>query len=194
MVRNIKPETDSSQKASSSVIEEIEAQILDVMEKRKRAVEQELEERIKREQEEARKRLDQLESELKGNQESLVDYKNILSQLEADKAGIKVEIKERFERATQLQTEIEEKAGLSLEELRAVNELIKDLGEIKQLASDKVDSLRSVLEKKYGIQAKNLDLNGHDDINFDLESTLDRLQRVKDLLSMSAADQPRAGK
>jgi len=190
MVRNIKPETDYRKKASASVIEEIEAQIFDVMEKRKRVVEQELEERIKKEQEEARKRLDQLESELRGNQESLVEYKNILSQLEADKASIKVEIKERFEKATQLQTEIEEKAGLSLEELRAVNELIKDLEEIKKLASEKVDSLRSVLEKKYGIEAKNLDLNGHDDINFDLDSTLNRLQRVKDLLGTPAADQP----
>ncbi|MBN1222096.1 MAG: hypothetical protein JXB23_02520 [Candidatus Aminicenantes bacterium] len=172
-------------KYTSSVIEEIEAKMKDALERKRKDLEHELEERIRLEKEEASKKINQLESELKGNQETLVQYKNILSQLETDKENLKNEIKDRFTKAVQLQKEIEEKTGLSLEELNTVAELIKDIEEIKQNASEKINSLRSILEGKYGIEARDLEINGHDEIHFDLESTLTRLQRVKDLLADS---------
>ena len=71
-------------KESPSIIEEIESQLQDVLEKRKKAVEDELEEKIRQAQEEASKRKSELESQLKDEQEALVNYKNVLSDLCAE--------------------------------------------------------------------------------------------------------------
>jgi len=169
-------------KESSSIIEEIETQLQDVLSKKKQLVEQELQEKIKAEQEEAQKKISEIESELKGNQEALVNYKNVLSQFESDKEQLKGEIKQHLETAIQLQTEIEEKTGQSLNELRAVSELTKKLDEINSEAAGKVNALKSELEEKYGIIAHVPESNGRDEVDFDLENELSKLQKIKELL------------
>jgi translation initiation factor 2 beta subunit (eIF-2beta)/eIF-5 len=169
-------------KESSSIIEEIEAQLKDVLAKKKEQVKQELEEKIKAEQEEAQKRIDQIESELEGNKEAIENYKTVLSQFENDKEQIKGEIKEHLDKAIQLQTEIEEKTGQSLNELRVVSDLTKKLEVINTEATGKVNALKSELEDKYGIIAPVPESNGHDEVDFDLENELSKLQKIKELL------------
>ena len=173
----------SFDKGASSFIEELEAKMRDTLEKKRNDLEYELEERIRLEKEEAHKKIDQLESELKGNQEALVQYKSILTKLKADKEGIKSEIHDRFNKAAQIQKEIEEKTSQSLEELSAVSELFKDLDEIKQNTLTKVHSLRSELESKYGIETQNIEMNGPDEIEVDFKSMLARLIKVKELMA-----------
>jgi len=169
-------------KESSSIIAEIEAQLQDVLAKKKELVEQELEEKIKAEQEEAQKRISEIESELKGNQEALVNYKNVLTQFESDKDQLKGEIKEHLEKSIQLQTEIEEKTGQSLNELRTVSDLTKKLEAINSEAAGKVNALKSELEDKYGIVAQVPESNGPDEVDFDLDNELRKLQKIKELL------------
>jgi len=169
-------------KESSSIIEEIEAQLQDVLEKRKKAVEQELEEKIRQAQEEANKRKSELESQLKGEQAALINYKNVLSEFESSKEGVKTEIKAHLDTAIQLQTEIEEKTALSLDELRAVSELTQKLEGINTEASEKVHALKAELEEKFGIVAQVPDSLGQDEVDFDLETELRKLQKIKELL------------
>ena len=66
------------------MIEELEGQLLETLEERKRKVEEELQEKIRLEQEEAKKKLDQIESALSDEKEALTGYKNIISSFEAE--------------------------------------------------------------------------------------------------------------
>ena len=169
-------------KESSSIIEEIEAQLKDVLAKKRVKVEQDLEEKIRTEQEEAQKRIDQIESELEGNKEALENYKNVLTQFENDKEGVKEEIKAHLDVAIQLQTDIETMTGKTLQELKTVSELTKKLEVINHEASTKVNALKTELEEKYGIVAQVPESNGHDEVDFDLENELAKLEKIKELL------------
>ena len=169
-------------KESSSIIEEIEAQLKDVLSKKKEQVEQELEDKIRADQEEAQKRISEIESELQGNKEALENYKNVLTQFENDKEGVKNEIKDHLDKAIQLQTDIEKMTGLTLQELKTVSELTKKLEGINHEASTKVNALKNELEEKYGIIAQVPESNGHDEVDFDLENELAKLQKIKELL------------
>jgi hypothetical protein len=169
-------------KESSSIIEEIESQLHDVLAKKKEQVEQELQEKIKAEQEEAQKRISQIENELEGNKEALEDYKNVLTQYESDKEDVKKEIRAHLDVAIELQTGIEKMTGQTLQELKTVSELTKKLEEINMEASTKVNALKSELEEKYGIVAQVPESNGRDEMEFDLENELNKLQKIKELL------------
>lgn len=174
-------------KESSSIIEEIESQLQDVLEKRKKAVEEELEEKIRQAQEEANKRKNELESQLKDEQEALVNYKNVLSQYENNKDSVKTEIKSHLDKAIALQTEIEEKTALSLDELKIVSDLTQKLEGINLEAGEKVKSLKTELEEKYGIVTQVPDSIGQDEVDFDLETELRKLQKIKELLGEPGA-------
>ncbi len=169
-------------KESSSIIEEIEAQLQSVLAKKREAVEQELQEKIRVEQEEAQKRISEIESELEGNKEALENYKNVLSQFENDKEGVKDEIKAHLNTAIQLQTDIEKMTGQTLQELKTVGELTKKLEEINHEASTKVNALKKELEEKYGIVTQVPESIGADDVDFDLENELEKLEKIKELL------------
>jgi hypothetical protein len=169
-------------KESSSIIEEIESQLQDVLEKRKKAVEEELEEKIRLAQEEAKKRKSELENQLKSEQDALINYKNVLSEFESSKENVKGEIKTHLDKAIQLQTEIEEKTALSLDELKTVSDLTQKLEGINSEASEKVHALKSELEEKFGIVAQVPDSIGQAEVDFDLETELQKLQKIKELL------------
>ncbi|MBN1224970.1 MAG: hypothetical protein JXB23_17100, partial [Candidatus Aminicenantes bacterium] len=176
-------------KESASIIEEIESQLQDVLDKRKKEVEQNLEEKIRQEQEEAKKKISELETQLKGDKEALISYKNVLSDFESNKERIKNDIKSHLDKAILLQTEIEQKTGLSLQELRTVNDLNKKLEEINQEAASKVNALKSELEDKYGIVAKVPAVSVGDEVHFDLDTELKKLQQIKVLLSASSFEE-----
>ncbi|NOR13873.1 MAG: hypothetical protein GQ545_11535, partial [Candidatus Aminicenantes bacterium] len=163
-------------------IEEIESQLQDVLAKKKEQVKQELEDKIKAEQEEAQKKIDQIESELEGNKEAIKNYKTVLSQFESDKEGVKKEIKAHLDVAIQLQTDIEKMTGQTLQELKTVSELTKKLAEINHEASTKVNALKTELEEKYGIVAQVPESNGPDEMDFDLDNELAKLEKIKELL------------
>ncbi|MGD8538528.1 MAG: hypothetical protein PVI66_07405 [Candidatus Aminicenantes bacterium] len=173
-------------KESSSIIEEIESQLQNVLAKKKEEVEQELQEKIKAEQEEAQKKISQIESELEGNKEALENYKNVLTQFESEKEGVKSEIKSHLNTAIQLQTDIEQMTGQTLQELKTVSELTKKLEEINHEASTKVNALKTELEEKYGIVTQVPDSISADEVDYDLENELAKLQQIKELLGSAA--------
>jgi len=178
-------QTYSFDEKSSSLIEELEAQILEALEKKKKKVEEELQEKIRLEQEEARKKIDQIEGELTEDQGTLGEYKNILSQFEADKKNIKTEIKEHLERTMQLQSEIEEITRMSLQELEIASELSKNLIEIDHEFEGKVSSFKSVLKDKYDIMTQVQESNEQDEVDLNLKKELAKLSEIKNLLSGS---------
>jgi translation initiation factor 2 beta subunit (eIF-2beta)/eIF-5 len=175
-------QTYTYDKKSSSLIEELEDQLHETLKRKKRKVEEELQEKIRLEQEEARNRIDQIEGELTDEQGTLANYKNIISQFEADRENIKTEIKKHVERAIQMQSEIEEKTRMSLQEMEIVSELSKSIDEINQVFGDKLNSFSSTLKDKYGIKNLVSESKGQDDLDINLEKELAKLIEIKNLL------------
>ncbi len=176
-------QTYSYDKKSSSLIEELEDQLQETLIRRKKKVEKELQEKIRLEQEEARKKIDQIEGELTDEQGTLANYKNVISQFEIERENIKTEIKKHVERTMQLQSEIEEKTKKSLQEMEIVSELSKNIDEINQVFGDKLNSFRSTLKDKYGIENLDPESKGQEDIGLNLEKELAKLNEIKNLLN-----------
>lgn len=167
---------------SDSIIEEIELQLEEILQKKKLDVEKELEERINQEKEEARKRVSKIEEEMAVDKEALVSYRDILSEIEIKKKEIKKSIKEHLDNVAGYQKEIESKTSQTLEELALVNNLSQEIEDINKNAEDKVNLLRKDLEDKYGIVPSIPEDSGHQEVSSLIKSELDRLNQIKELL------------
>lgn len=175
-------EQDDFGKDPASIIEEIEQQLEEILKKRRNEIEQDLEERISREKEEARRRMDQVQEEMSEDKQSLVTYRDILSELETDKADIKKSIQIHLDRAGALQSEIEEKASLTVEVLNTVRELNGKLETLTREAEKKVDNLRKGLEDKYGISPEMPSALEAAEVGARIEQELVKLNKIKQLL------------
>jgi len=176
------------QKDSSSIIEEIEQQLEDILKKKKDDIEQELEDRINKEKEEAEIRKDQLNKEIAAEKEALISYKSILTEIEDEKERLKGMIKEHLEKAVSFQSEIEEKTSQTLEELNKVGDLNKKIDEINDNAGERIGELKKDLEEKYGIVPQLPELTGDDNVSLELNYELTKLQKIKELLAESQGD------
>jgi hypothetical protein len=176
---------DDTPKNSSSVIDEIEQQLGEVIARKKEEVEKDLEEKIRREREEAHRRIEELDKEVEQEKKTLVDFKALLSEFEANKKYLKKQIKEHIETAIRHQTEIESLTGQTLEELKKVSDLNRQLEELQQDTGEKVLSLKKDLEEKYGIVAEVPEGDELGETEIDLEHELTKLKKIKDLLSAS---------
>jgi len=182
------------QKDSSSIIEEIEQQLEDILKKKKDDIEQELEDRINKEKEEAEIRKDQLNKEIAAEKEALISYKSILTEIEDEKERLKGMIKEHLEKAVSFQSEIEEKTSQTLEELNKVGDLNKKIDEINDNAGERIGELKKDLEEKYGIVPQLPELTGDDNVSLELNYELTKLQKIKELLAESQGDKKRKKK
>jgi hypothetical protein len=176
---------DDTPKNSSSVIDEIEQELDQVIARKKEEVEKELEEKIRREREEAHRRIEELDREVERERKTLVDFKSLLSEFETNKKDLKKQIKEHIEKAIQHQTEIESLTGQTLEELKRVSDLNHQLEELQQDTGEKVLSLKRELEEKYGIVAEVPEGDEFGETEIDLEHELTKLKKIKELLSAS---------
>lgn len=174
--------TNDEKSDSYSIIEEIESQLQEALNKRKQDVEKALEERIKREREEAQKKLEDLDREMTEEKEALSDFKETLSEFEMNKDELKKQIKQHLDKAIQYQTDIENITGKSLEELKKVRDLNQKLEEMQLETGEKLAALKKNLEEKFGIIAEVPESveEGEDEINLDRE--LARLKKIKELL------------
>ena len=168
---------------SFSVIDEIEDQLQEALNKKKQEIEKELEERIKREREEAQKKLEDLDKEMTEEKEAISDFKKTISEFETNREELKKEIKEHLDKAIQFQTDIESLTGKTLEELRKVRELSQRLEELQQKTEEKVSSLKKNLEEKFGIVAEVPERVDKDEEEINLDRELTRLKKIKELLS-----------
>jgi hypothetical protein len=169
-------------KDSIGVIEEIESKMENLWSKRKEEIERELEARIHAEKEEAGKKIEAIERELEKGRAVLQDYRTVVGEFESERASLQRQIKEHFEKAVEYQTEIEKMAGLTMEELRLVNDLNKTLETIHQSAEEKVNGFRKDLEERFGIVAQLPPSREEEELKVDLEHELRKLRKIKELL------------
>jgi hypothetical protein len=169
-------------KDSVVVIDEIETKLEGLLNKRKEEIERDLEERIRAEKAEADKKLEAIDKEIQKGRGLLHDYRSVINEFETERSAIQRQIKEHFERAVEYQTEIEKKAGMTLEELRMVSELNRKLETLQQSAEEKVNTFRKDLEERFGIVAHLPETKEEEEIKIDLEQELSKLRKIKELL------------
>ncbi len=165
------------------LLEEVEARLNELIKQKKEAIERELEEKIRREKEEAERRIKEIEEEFFKEKQLLEDYQRILNDFESERMRLQQEIKERFERVIDHQKEIERLASLTLEEIKEVNELSQKLEALEQRSGEKIAFIRKQIEEKYGLVTEMPEIPVEANFKLYLEKELDRLKKIKDLLS-----------
>lgn len=182
------PKDNGAFKYTIPIIEDIENQLEQILNKKKEEIEKELEERIKQDKEEAKKKMNQIEKELEDEKETLINYRTTLAEFENNKANTKNQIKEHLDKAIQSLTEIETLTAQTLEELKKVSELNQKLEELHHAAEEKATILKKDLEEKFGIVAEGLETKEHEEV--DLEQELAKLKKIKKLLGTTETSKP----
>jgi hypothetical protein len=164
------------------LLEEVENRLNELIRQKKEAIERELEEKIRREKEEAEKKIKQIEEEFERGKKLLEDYHQVVADFEAERMRLQQEIKERFQRVIQHQTEIEKLASLTLEEIKQVAELNSQLETLEKRSGEKIALIRQQIEEKYGLVTGIPEIVAEEEFKVDLEKELERLKKIKELL------------
>jgi len=164
------------------LLEEVENRLNELIRQKKEAIERELEEKIRREKEEAEKKIKQIEEEFQKGKKLLEDYHQVVADFEAERMRLQQEIKERFQRVIQHQTEIEKLASLTLEEIKQVAELNTQLEILEKRSGEKIALIRQQIEEKYGVVTEIPEIPAEEEFRIDLEKELERLKKIKELL------------
>jgi hypothetical protein len=170
------------------IIEDVENQLEKIFNKKKQAIEEELEGKIQQERKEAEKRVHQIEKELGDEKQALVNYRTTLAEFENNKADTKSQLKEHIDKAVQSLTEIETLTAQTLEELKKVGELNQKLEEFHHATEEKTAILKKDLEEKFGIVAEDLEIKELEDV--DLKRELAKLKKIKELLNPKKTPEP----
>ncbi len=173
-------------KESASIIEEIEDQLDQILSKKRKEIESELEAKIKRDRSEARNKMDEIEQELSEERDSLKSYRSALSEFDREKNEIKAQIQAHLAKAAEYQPQIEDLAAKTIDELKKVMELNEKLEELNIDAVSHVESMKVELKKKVGItpapDPTPAEIEEHKDIQSSLDSELVKLKKIKELL------------
>lgn len=169
------------------LLDEVERRLKEIFEQRKEEIERELEERIRKEREEAERKIRDIEQEIEKGRELLTDYHQVLADFEAERARLQNEIKKRFSRVIEHQSEIERLATLTLEEIKQVDQLNQELESLEKKSGDKIALIRQQIEEKYGIVAETPEIPARGELRVDLEQELERLRKIKELLATEVA-------
>jgi hypothetical protein len=175
-------EKNTNMKESIVVIEEVESKLEMLFRKQKEEIEKELEEKIRAIKEEAGKKIEAIEKEIEKGRGILQEYRAVVGEFETERAALQAQLKEHFDKAISFQTEIERMAGLTLEELRKVNELSQKLEAIHHSAEERVGSFRKDLEERFGIVAELPESEEQEALKIDLDRELAKLKKIRDLL------------
>jgi hypothetical protein len=174
-------------KDSSSILEEIEFQLNQALDKRRQEIEEELEEKISREKEEARKKISRMEEELSQDKQTLQDYRVVISEFDDTKKEIKLNIQSHLDTASQYQKEIETLTEKTLDELSKISDLHAKLEAAGKDAEEKIVNLRKDLQEKYGVTAELPDSSPGFSADFNLEAELEKLRKIKELLDLNGS-------
>ena len=175
-------------------IEKIENQLDEVIQKKKKDVEKELEKRILKEKIEAKKKIDQIEKEFESKKEAFVNYRTALAEIENNKANIKNQKKEHLEKAIQFLKEIKTLTAKSLDELKKMSELDKKLEELNQTVKEKATTFKKDLEEEFKIKAEGPEIEGLEDMKdqeeIDLVKDREKLKKIIELLHTKDPSKP----
>ena len=169
-------------KRSKSMLGEIEEQLDSILDKKKGEIEKDLEDKIQKEKEYAMRRIKEFEKEMAVEKISLVTFRKILSEFEVDSINIKEQTKEHLDKAFEIIAEIERKVSVTVKELKKVQDLSQQQELLNQEAVQRMESFKSDLEKKQGIDTEILDREQKEEVVTQIENELERLSKIKELL------------
>jgi hypothetical protein len=177
------PSTDEFLDESTAVIQEIESNLENALQKRKEEVERELQEKIRREKEESERRLSEIETEFEKDRGTIKEFRSLVSEFESARETLKKEIGDHLQRAMRYQQDIEKLTSLTLAELRKIDELSLQLIDLRKSSEQRVAEIRSRLQDRYGAGAGESPRPVPLDVpESDLEQELIKLKRIKQLL------------
>jgi len=181
----------SKNKEFLSITKEIESQLEKVLENKKEEIEKELAEKIKVMREEAERKITQEKDEIQTEKKELTDYTALLTQLEKDGEDLRKKIDAQLEQITQHKAEIEKLVELITKKLVTLRELNQKLGTYRQGVDEKAILIAKQLEEKYGIKGKIPESSIlKEEIAFDSDQEMERLNRIKKLLKPSEVLEP----
>mgnify|MGYP001199864755 CR=1 FL=1 len=171
---------------SSQVIQEVEEQLERILQKKFREVDSELVERINREKEAAHQRKESIEREFEKEKSALNDYRVMVRDFEEQRAGLLNEARERFDKVLKFQAEIESLAKSTVEEIKRVNEIQERLEALRSRTAERAAFLKNDLRERFGIVAEVMEEEPKP-IALNLDEELEKLKRIKELLSIESA-------
>jgi hypothetical protein len=171
---------------SSQVIREVEDQLERILQKKFRDVDSDLVDRINREKEAARKRKEVIERDFDKEKTALNDYRVIVRDFEEQRAGLLNEARDRCQKVLKFQAEIESLAKSTVEEIKRVNEIQDRLEALRTKTSERAAFLKNDLRERFGIVAEVMEEEPKP-LGIDLDEELEKLRKVKDLLSIESA-------
>jgi len=178
-------------KESASIIEEIEDQLDQILSKKRKEIESELETKIERDRRDARDKMEKIEQDLSGERDSLKSYRAALSEFDKEKKEIKKQIQTHLKKAAEYQPQIESLAAKTIDELKTVMELNDKLEELNLAAVSHVESMKVELKDKIvtppdSVQAQTplptAETKEQNEIQVSLDNELDKLKKIKELL------------
>lgn len=174
------------------IVEEIVNELEEVINKKKEEIEKDLEKRIQREKNKAKKKLDQIEKNLKAKKDELINYRTAFAEFENSKANIKSQKNAHLEKAIQCLRKIETLTGQSLEELRKMSELDQKLDKITHAVKEKAETFKREIEKKFGAVAEKMETQDNEETY--LEQEREKLRKLRELLASTNTSNPRRAK
>ncbi|MCJ7581868.1 MAG: hypothetical protein MUP98_15220, partial [Candidatus Aminicenantes bacterium] len=187
-------------KEAASIIEEIEDQLDQILSKKRKEIESDLETKIERDRKDAQNKMEQVEQELSGERESLKSYRVALSEFDKEKREIKKQIQDHLKRAAEYQPQIESLAAKTIGELKIVMRLNEKLEDVNLAAVSRVELMKVELKDKIGTspdsaldqtlslptetteQKPSVETIEQNDIQSSLDNELEKLKKIKELL------------
>lgn len=175
-------------------IQKIANKLDEVIQKKKKDIEKELEKRVQKEKIEAKKKIDQIEKEFEGKKEALANYRTAFAEIENNKANIKNQKKEHLEKTIQFLKEIETLTAKSLDELKKMSELDKKLEELNQTVKEKATTSKKDLEEEFESEAEDPEIEEQkemkDQEEIDLAKDREKLKKIIELLRTKDPSKP----
>jgi hypothetical protein len=179
-------EAGRAAKSAAESLQEVESELELLLKRRVGEIEQELEARILKEKEAARLRKEEIEREFQSERQALSEFRLMVREAEEERGACLEEIRERLKKVLHFQAEIESLTRSTVDEIRKLNEAQKKLEELRERTAEKAAFLKKDLRERFGIVAEILE-EREIPVEIDLDREIDRLRRIKELLSAGSS-------
>lgn len=173
-------------KNAAESLQEVESELELLLKRRVGEIEQELEARILKEKEAARLKKEEIEREFQSERQALSDFRLMIREAEEERGACLEEIRERLKKVLHFQAEIESLTRSTVEEIGKLNEAQKKLEELRERTAERAAFLKKDLRERFGIVAEILE-EREIPVEVDLDREIDRLRRIKELLSAGSS-------
>ncbi|MFO7733707.1 MAG: hypothetical protein R6X21_08660 [Candidatus Aminicenantes bacterium] len=171
--------------AAAATIENIEKQMEAFFAAQQSEVEQGLLEKINREKEEAQKKIDTVRREFEKVRGILEEHRAVMTELEIARESLRTRIQEHFVRAMDHHKLMENAAVLSIDELQKIDDLSRQLADIRQRAVEETSTLRELLQGQAGIDPELPAFSESAEPLVDWSKELSKMKKVQALLTSS---------